>query len=36
LVILVDHLEMLEARVSLLELRAGIARWEDAGARVVH
>jgi hypothetical protein len=36
LVTLVDQLQMLEARVSLLELRASIARWEDAAARVVH
>jgi hypothetical protein len=41
LVILIDQLEMLEARVAVLELRAGIApprvsALRDAAARVVH
>jgi len=35
LVILIDQLELLEARVSILELRAGIAPPGDAAARVV-
>ena len=36
LVTLVDQLEMLEVRVSLLELRVDISRREDAAAGVVH
>jgi hypothetical protein len=38
LVILIDQLELLEARVSILELRAGIAPAEGAASlsRVVH
>jgi hypothetical protein len=38
LVILIDQLELLEARVSILELRVGIAPAEDAATltRVVH